>query len=141
MRTFRQFITEAPRTPIARWMVKCPYCQKVFAIDGGVTPWQRTYPEVLEIVEKHATVCPKTEIRLRFRIKPHYQDRNDVPEYSDPVRRGRAAFDVMTADWKMQQVSGTYNADIKCGSKCRNSKGPQCDCSCGGANHGSGFSI
>lgn len=26
----------------------------------------------------------------------------------------------------------------KCGAKCRASKGPTCDCSCGGANHGCG---
>ncbi len=26
-----------------------------------------------------------------------------------------------------------------CGSKCRNSKGPTCDCSCGGKNHGQGY--
>lgn len=29
--------------------------------------------------------------------------------------------------------------DHKCGAKCRNSKGPNCDCSCGGRNHGQGF--
>ena len=26
-----------------------------------------------------------------------------------------------------------------CGAKCRNAKGPICDCSCGGAHHGEGF--
>ena len=28
-----------------------------------------------------------------------------------------------------------------CGAKCRNSKGPNCDCSCGGKNHGAGFPL
>jgi hypothetical protein len=28
----------------------------------------------------------------------------------------------------------------KCGDKCRNAKGPNCECACGGHNHGAGYS-
>lgn len=28
--------------------------------------------------------------------------------------------------------------DTACGAKCRGARGPACDCSCGGVNHGSG---
>lgn len=35
------------------------------------------------------------------------------------------------------EVVGTVT-DHKCGSKCLNSKGPSCECACGGANHGAG---
>lgn len=30
-------------------------------------------------------------------------------------------------------------AAIPCGPKCQSAKGPSCDCSCGGANHGSNY--
>lgn len=33
------------------------------------------------------------------------------------------------------KVDGTYS-DHKCGAKCMGATGPNCDCSCGGANHG-----
>lgn len=33
-------------------------------------------------------------------------------------------------------VIGRVVETIKCGARCRASKGPTCDCSCGGHNHG-----
>lgn len=33
---------------------------------------------------------------------------------------------------------GRFSEKHVCGAKCLNSKGPSCECSCGGANHGSG---
>jgi hypothetical protein len=33
-------------------------------------------------------------------------------------------------------LKGRLNAAIKCNAKCQASRGPQCDCSCAGANHG-----
>lgn len=37
-----------------------------------------------------------------------------------------------------QRVKGHRVPEIPCGGKCRNAKGPNCDCSCGGENHGRG---
>ena len=37
---------------------------------------------------------------------------------------------------KMKPVKGHYNPDHTCNSKCMNAKSGECDCSCGGANHG-----
>lgn len=37
-----------------------------------------------------------------------------------------------------QEVKGTLT-DTKCDARCTNAKGHSCDCSCGGANHGSGW--
>lgn len=125
---------------INRWMVKCPYCKNVFAIEGSVPPWNQTPEQLNAVADAHIKTCPKTEVRIRFRVKPHYQDR-DEPEYKDVERRGRAVRDMLGTDWRIEQVTGTYNEDIRCGPKCRNSKGPQCDCSCGGKNHGAGYSI
>lgn len=36
-------------------------------------------------------------------------------------------------------VKGVYRADKTCDSRCINSKGHLCECSCGGANHGAGY--
>jgi hypothetical protein len=33
-------------------------------------------------------------------------------------------------------VKGTYNPRVKCGFKCQTATGPDCVCSCAGANHG-----
>jgi len=35
-------------------------------------------------------------------------------------------------------IKGRYNPEINCTAKCLSSKGFQCECSCGGKNHGSG---
>lgn len=38
---------------------------------------------------------------------------------------------------KVERLRGRVT-DHKCGGKCRASKGPVCECACGGANHGCG---
>lgn len=37
-------------------------------------------------------------------------------------------------------VRGRYNPRQTCGAKCIYAKGPDCECSCAGANHGAGYS-
>lgn len=37
-----------------------------------------------------------------------------------------------------QRLQARISDKHVCGAKCLNSKGPSCECSCGGANHGSG---
>lgn len=37
-------------------------------------------------------------------------------------------------------VAGRYNPKHECNAKCMASKGPSCECSCGGKNHGSSWS-
>lgn len=39
---------------------------------------------------------------------------------------------------KLMPVKGRYNPDVACNVKCTASKGFNCECSCGGRNHGSG---
>lgn len=36
-------------------------------------------------------------------------------------------------------VKGDYDPDITCDARCTNATGPNCDCSCGGKNHGLGW--
>lgn len=39
-----------------------------------------------------------------------------------------------------EPVRGVLRPEIRCNAKCMASKGPQCECSCGGANHGASYS-
>ena len=38
----------------------------------------------------------------------------------------------------LKEILGQYSPVKKCGSLCRGARGPACDCSCAGANHGGG---
>ena len=40
-----------------------------------------------------------------------------------------------------KEICGTVNEDHVCDSRCTGARGTNCDCSCGGANHGKAFSI
>jgi hypothetical protein len=42
--------------------------------------------------------------------------------------------------WHAKRIEG-FKTDETCGGKCRNAKGPQCECSCGGENHGKGYLV
>lgn len=35
-----------------------------------------------------------------------------------------------------EETRGRHAPEVKCGARCRNAKGGDCECSCGGANHG-----
>jgi hypothetical protein len=39
---------------------------------------------------------------------------------------------------KLSRMAITYNEKTKCGARCRNATGPNCECSCRGVNHGRG---
>lgn len=36
-------------------------------------------------------------------------------------------------------IDGKFKADVPCDSRCTNAKGNNCECSCGGVNHGSAW--
>lgn len=38
-----------------------------------------------------------------------------------------------------EAIRGVYSEAHKCGSRCTNAKGGDCECQCGGANHGKGY--
>lgn len=40
-----------------------------------------------------------------------------------------------------RMVRGKFRADIKCNGKCMSATGCQCECSCGGKNHGAGHGL
>jgi hypothetical protein len=42
-------------------------------------------------------------------------------------------------DVRLKGVKGTFNADVACDPRCMNARGPNCECSCNGANHGAAW--
>lgn len=116
-------------------MVKCPYCKSVFAFENDKPGTQSFYDSMAVAGLDHAARCPKLEFRIRQHIKPYYET-EDRPEYHDPQKRRSAAQNAVYTYCKVQQVEGSYSDKIVCGPKCMASKGPTCECSCGGQNHG-----
>ena len=109
-------------------IARCPFCTKSFRIEG--TPWTAPNAEALALVLAHAASCPKTIERLRFRTGARLAD--------DVTAQGRAAHDIVTADWRLRALVAKLNPAVKCGAKCTDAKGHVCECSCGGKNHGTG---
>ena len=60
---------------------------------------------------------------------------------SAPARAGRLG-GVFTdcpdcgASTLLEPVEGKHRADVPCDARCTGARGPRCECSCGGANHG-----
>ena len=40
-----------------------------------------------------------------------------------------------------REIIGTFKAGVKCDARCQGAIGHDCECSCGGANHGIGFGL
>ena len=41
--------------------------------------------------------------------------------------------------FRWELVQGAYSHGIRCDARCQYARGPHCDCSCAGANHGRGW--
>lgn len=40
---------------------------------------------------------------------------------------------------RLKRLEGTHKPEVPCDARCTNAKGPNCECSCGGANHGAAW--
>lgn len=84
--------------------------------------------------------------------------RIDVPTHEQKVTRGytyRHTVVLQTPDWEPWQlyvhcvehrrplyfrpIKGVVNPEHHCDARCENAHGPNCECSCGGANHGKAY--
>lgn len=64
----------------------------------------------------------------------------------DPVRGSRAPYEDLPCpecDRSLQwdEIAGRVVEDHPCDARCMCARGPNCECSCGGANHGCAFQI
>ena len=57
-------------------------------------------------------------------------------EYDGDVESGICACGKMMSFGKLE---GYVNPDVKCDARCTNARGHNCECSCGGLNHGSAW--
>lgn len=64
-----------------------------------------------------------------------------LPQSSPPHRKcphcDKDGFTTFMLSGKL--INGRFSAKRKCDARCLNAKGPNCECQCGGANHGSNW--
>lgn len=97
------------------------------------TTVNETRVEVKSAIWKHRSVAART-CKLVVRM-----DLNVTTRLSDGADKTKtwAPCPACNKDLYAEVIKATVTA-AKCGAKCLHSKGPTCDCSCGGANHGRG---
>jgi len=102
-----------------RRIYRCRRCKFTLRRDMPVTTTTRTY-------EHHGQLT-----RTRER---EYDEQEPVITCHCPPRAVGTGLANERVHYKT--IKGTTNPDEKCGARCLASKGPTCDCSCGGENHG-----
>lgn len=132
----------------------CPECGNDGEIEGHVV---RQEAEDMESEVGVIYRCKKDKIAWRVTLIKNVQ----IIEGYD--RNGRAVKNEFTTfqwkdgswhnnpDWEAcpkcgrliygNAIEGTYNPNVKCGAKCRNATGPNCECSCAGENHGDNYQV
>lgn len=60
-----------------------------------------------------------------------------------PVPVGASLFDAVHCCryLKVRRIRGVVVPDHKCDARCTGAKGHDCECSCGGKNHGAGYAV
>lgn len=116
------------RMQTQRWFLKCKACKKAWAVDtnDGSQVDTMGYP-----TEARVMTCPECG--------------NTPPVEYD--RQGRVQLSTWQSVYsKYHTVMGKVGSKnrlmeteerCKCDARCTNARGPNCECSCGGANHGS----
>lgn len=77
-----------------------------------------------------ATVETTRTVSYRFGLSTTYSDHTVASDIERDCSCGKR--------YKATRIKGT-KTDTACGQKCLHSKGHVCECSCGGANHGTGL--
>lgn len=110
-----------------RWFMKCRKCRKPWAVDIERDP-ARPYADPL--ADADFMPCP-------------------LCDYAPPIRtdsRGRRIYDYSRRVYhtRMGKIGPTRYGRLltpeeraPCDGRCTNARGPNCDCRCGGVNHGS----
>lgn len=114
-------MTAATPTIARRYIVTCRHCKHTTAHDV-----ETATRRVGKIVYGQRVVST-----ARYEPKPFR-----APETCGGCGASRATGDYWA---KVAQVHGHHNPDIKCDARCQGAHGPNCDCSCGSANHGRAY--
>lgn len=110
---------------------------------------------IFKCKNKNCKTCPPKAVDVEFRRVVTGTDRwgakTRVTEYNLPGH-GFTRYFIGTQHWHdlarcpncgsqrgSDEVIGTFSDKHACDARCLSAKGPKCECSCAGANHGSGW--
>lgn len=113
-------ITTTEKT--VRYIWKCRYvgCKHVWALD---------YTEITYTTEDH---WGKNSVTHTYRMLPDGTKRSVSTDIMGELRCPKCSCNLP----KGNKVEGHYSEKHVCGARCVNATGPNCDCQCGGENHG-----
>lgn len=105
---------------VVRYSCKCKLCK---------AKWTTELSDYMATYNAHEPNCPGYSDyflkRTKGMVRPMTRDRMAAEQYQ------MACFCL-----DRRPIQGRYNAEIKCDGRCMGATGHNCECSCGGANHG-----
>jgi hypothetical protein len=112
-----------PETKDSRYLGKCFACK---------TPRSALVPHTLmKYTYYYGAVGGPMDKSVSFGYELHTTGLNFL--------RGLTCAECGSDDVWLKPVKGTYNEDVACDPRCMNARGPNCECSCNGSNHGSAW--
>lgn len=100
---------------IQRYSCRCKLCKARFTT---------TVASHVKAFTSHGLTCQRFKDLMQLRLS----------ESSRHTWDGEA--DQLRWYFEHRQIDGRFNADVKCDGRCMGATGHNCECSCGGANHG-----
>lgn len=123
--------TEWTPGSISRWIGKCKQCKaaKRAEVRQDIRlRWQYSSPDKMYFSKReYQYACLTPDTKHHVDKMGHYVT---IPCPSGCQYYGQPMQIVL------KRIDGHYNEGIKCGAKCINATGPNCECQCGGENHG-----
>lgn len=119
---------------MARQSVRCKLCKTRFM----------TELSDMETAINHESVCEKYAAQLARRVAYMTRAVSSCIESwkKDPARiMDGERYQMRCAYLTFDHVRGTHNPGVPCDSRCTGARGNNCECSCGGKNHGAANAI
>lgn len=108
---------------INRWSCKCKSCK---------AKWTTEQSDRVKAYAEHGQTCRFFDSLLQIRMsRPDYARIEDTNR-----RKDTALYDLSCFLLTHIQIEGHYREDKKCDGRCIHATGHDCECSCGGKNHG-----
>lgn len=105
---------------IERYSCKCKLCKAA---------WTTEQKDRTVAYNAHEAVCPKYTRWLAARVGS---------QVGNPRRMDDERYQMSVLWFQHIQIEGHYVADKACDGRCMGATGHNCECSCGGKNHGAG---
>lgn len=84
--------------------------------------------------------CKKCGTVKRAQVQATHVDYVLPPEYQATMKRQRYIHPLLVCECGAaivaKEINGKYNPNKQCNPRCMGATGHQCECSCGGENHG-----